>query len=224
MESNVLTPLEQNIITTKSAVQLLISDIKNFKGSAENLKKLNELGRVKIYALRDLIDRLETYAPEQSEEMMKKLCDVVRSEKDQLQSILKDFQKANVESMLCIERSTQEELFAMSNPEELLRRRNIRNQSSLLQQNSEITDDLLTVSRQLAEIVTQSSETLQTLVKSSTNITGIHDELKTSGSIIDQSGKILNKYAQREFTDKILIMFAFAFFLACVAYVIYSRI
>lgn len=62
-----------------------MQDIKNFKGSAENLKKLNELGRVKIYALRDLIDRLETYAPEQSEEMMKKLCDVVRSEKDQLQ-------------------------------------------------------------------------------------------------------------------------------------------
>lgn len=61
-------------------------------------------------------------------------------------------------------------------------------------------------------------------VKSSTNITGIQNELKTTGSIIDQSGKILNKYRQREVTDKFLIFFAFAFFIACVLYVIYSRI
>ena len=65
---------------------------------------------------------------------------------------------------------------------------------------------------------------LSITVRSSTNITGIQEELKNTGTIIDQSGKILNKYQQREFTDKILIIFAFAFFMACVFYVVYCRI
>lgn len=115
MENITPAPLEQNIVNTKLAIKLLINvstlrcfsvswilvrkfvllanntfyfvlqDIKNFNGSAENLKKLNELGRVKIYTLRELIDRLETYSREQPDDAMHKLSEIVKSEKDQLQ-------------------------------------------------------------------------------------------------------------------------------------------
>ena len=44
-------------------------------------------------------------------------------------SAVKDFQKANVESMLGIEKKNHEELFAMSNPEEVLRRRFVSSHS-----------------------------------------------------------------------------------------------
>jgi len=61
-------------------------------------------------------------------------------------------------------------------------------------------------------------------VNSSTNVQGIHDELQTTGSVIIQSGKLLAKYGRREFTDKVLLLFAFIFFLACVLYVLQKRL
>jgi protein transport protein SEC20 len=45
-----------------------------------------------------------------------------------------------------------------------------------------------------------------------------------TGSVIDQSGKLLAKYGRREFTDKVLLLFAFAFFLACVLYIVQKRL
>ncbi|XKL63478.1 hypothetical protein PGB90_005842 [Kerria lacca] len=225
MENLIPTSLERDILNTNLSLKSLINDIKNYRGSIEELQKLNEFGRIKISKLRQLIEGLQIYAHEQTDELLKnELLTLVENEQEQLYCTLKDFQKANVECMLCIGKNNTEELFTISNPEEVLKRRNVRNNVSLLQQNTEITDHMSTVSRQLAEIMKQNSGTLETLVKSSTNITGIQEELKKTGSIIDQSGKILNKYQQREFTDKILIIFAFVFFIACVLYVIYSRI
>jgi len=61
-------------------------------------------------------------------------------------------------------------------------------------------------------------------VNSSTNVQGIHDELQTTGSVITQSGKLLAKYGRREFTDKVLLLFAFIFFLACVFYILQKRL
>lgn len=45
----------------------------------------------------------------------------------------------------------------------------------------------------------------------------------TSG-VISQSGKLLDKYGRRDLTDKILMFFAFAFFLSCVVYIIQKRL
>ncbi|XP_065225503.1 vesicle transport protein SEC20 [Planococcus citri] len=225
MEEIIPPTLKQNLVNTHLAVKSLINDIKTYDGSVEELKKLNEIGRLKLSNLRKYIDDLETYAKEQTNQSMKnEIMQHVSLQKEQLQSSLKDFQKANVECVLSIEKKSTEELFAMSDPEEVLRKRNNRNHSSLLHENSEITDHMSSISRRLAEVIAESSGALETLVRSSTNITGIRDELRSTGSIIDQSGKILNKYQQREFTDKILIIFAFAFFMACVFYVVYCRI
>lgn len=61
-------------------------------------------------------------------------------------------------------------------------------------------------------------------VNSSGNVQGIQDELQTTGSVITQSGKLLAKYGRREFTDKVLLLFAFNFFLACVLYILQKRL
>lgn len=62
------------------------------------------------------------------------------------------------------------------------------------------------------------------LVSSSSNVQRTQDELQDMGGVISQSGKLLSKYGRREFTDKILIFFGFAFFLACSFYVLQKRI
>jgi hypothetical protein len=63
-----------------------------------------------------------------------------------------------------------------------------------------------------------------TVANSSSNVQGTEEELKTTGSVIMQSRKLLDKYGRREFTDKFLLLFAFAFFLACVLYIIQKRL
>lgn len=105
-----------------------------------------------------------------------------------------------------------------------VRQRKKRDKDSLVKMSSNVTDQLLAISRQLAETTKRSAETLDTLVVSSDNVTGTQEELKNTSGIISQSGKLLNKYGRREFTDKILITFAFAFFLLCVLYIVQKRL
>lgn len=134
------------------------------------------------------------------------------------------FKKANIKSMLVIEQSNKEELLKLPNAETALRQRQKRDKESLAKMNSRITDQLMSISRQLAETTQRSADTLDTLVTSSDSVIGTQEELKVTTSTIGQSGKLLNKYGRREFTDKVLMFFAFAFFLACVVYIVQKRL
>lgn len=108
-----------------------------------------------------------------------------------LRRTLRDYQKAYVDCVLSIEKKNKEELFSMSNREKTLKRRGFvsqfrcrismlfnycywsrivyrvrfrtKNNSVLLQQNADITDHMSSVSRQLAEVIKQSTGALETL-------------------------------------------------------------
>lgn len=135
-----------------------------------------------------------------------------------------DFKKANIKSMLAIEKSNKEELLRPANEERELKKRHIRDKSSMAKMTSSVTDQLLSISRQLAETTKRSADTLDTLVTSSDNVIGTQEELKITSGAIGQSGKLLAKYGRREFTDKMLMFFAFAFFIACAVYIVQKRL
>lgn len=61
-------------------------------------------------------------------------------------------------------------------------------------------------------------------MNSSGNVKLTHKELGHTGSVIKQSGELLAKYGRREFTDKLILLFAFGFFIFCVLYVIQKRL
>lgn len=135
------------------------------------------------------------------------------------------FKKANVKSMLAFEKKAKEELLKSNiTGEQALRNRKKRDKESMANMSSQVTDQLLSISRQLAETTERSAKTLETLVISSDNVTGTQEELKVTAGTINQSGKLLAKYGRREFTDKILMFFAFAFFIVCVIYIVKKRI
>lgn len=134
------------------------------------------------------------------------------------------FKKANLKSMLAIEKGAKEELLKPINEETVVRQRQKRDKESLVTLNSNITDQLLSISRQLAETTQRSADTLDALITSSDSVIGTQEELKVTSGVIGQSGKLLAKYGRREFTDKILMFFAFAFFLACVFYIVQKRL
>lgn len=64
------------------------------------------------------------------------------------------FKKANLKSMLAIEKSTKEELFKPKNENEV-RQRNKRDKEAMVKMSSNVTDQLLNISRQLAETTKQ---------------------------------------------------------------------
>ena len=130
-------------------------------------------------------------------------------------------------SQKLITSNTREQLFnSQFETDSTLRQRNTSsvNREILADKSTAITDNLKTVSRLLASQVTQSEQTLQSLIGSSATVTETGEEFKTMGSLIVHSRKLLTKYGRREVTDKVLIILALMFFFACVLYVVTKRL
>ncbi|RZC33573.1 vesicle transport protein SEC20 [Asbolus verrucosus] len=217
----ILETLRKDITEHNLQIRAIIQDINACAGPLTELHGLNSAGRSKISALRKFIDKFGDIAKERKNPVFLK--DVV-SYREQLASTMDAFKKANIKSMLAIEKGTKEELMKPKNEETALRQRQKRDKENLVKMSSNITEQLLSISRQLADTTKRSADTLDTLVTSSDSVIGTQEELKVTSSTISQSGKLLAKYGRREFTDKILMFFAFVFFVACVFYIVQKRL
>ncbi|XP_023027532.1 vesicle transport protein Sec20 [Leptinotarsa decemlineata] len=217
----VLDRLRQNITENSLQLKALIQDINACVGPLVELHVLNSAGRSKISTLRKSLDKFSDIAKESKDpELLKE----VVIQREQLASSMDAFKKANLKSMLSIEKSVKEELLKPTKDESVLRQRQKRDKESLVKMSSNVTDQLLSISKQLADTTQRSAATLETLVTSSDSVTGTQEELKVTSSAIGQSGKLLAKYGRRECTDKILMFFAFGFFIACVFYIVQKRV
>lgn len=192
-------------------------DILIFRGSIQELETLNEAGRGKLSQLRKCIEKLDDWARDENDPQLSKDVDSYR---EQFSRTLQAFRKANISSMLEIEKSDKAELFTMT-PDTELRQ---RTKTSVISQQESVTERMLNISKNLAETTQKSAATLDSLVQSSSTVEDTNDELLNTGGTIQQSGKLLNKYGRRETTDKILLFFAFIFFLACVFYIVQKRL
>ncbi|XP_022918106.1 vesicle transport protein SEC20 [Onthophagus taurus] len=222
MESErfMLKSLRQDITQNHLQLRALIQDIGACAGTLTELQGLNGAGRSKISALRKFIDQFGDIAKEaRNTELLKE----VVSQREQLKKAMDDFKKANIKSMLTIEKNMKEELLKSNNEETNIRHRQKRDKEHLVKVTSSVTDQLMSISRLLADTTKRSAETLDTLVISSDSVTGTQEELKVTAGFIGQSGKLLNKFGRREFTDKILMFIAFTFFIACVLYIVQKR-
>ncbi|XP_044262725.1 vesicle transport protein SEC20 [Tribolium madens] len=217
----VLETLRKDITEHNLQIRAIIQDINACVGPLAELQGLNSAGRSKISALRKFIDKFGDIAKERKNSTFLK--DVV-SYREQLASTMEAFKKANINAMLAIEKGAQEELLKPKTEEMVLRQRQKRDKENLVKMSSNVTEQLLSISRQLADTTKRSADTLDALVTSSDTVIGSQEELKITSSTISQSGKLLAKYGRREFTDKILMFFAFVFFVACVFYIVQKRL
>ncbi|CAH1991637.1 unnamed protein product [Acanthoscelides obtectus] len=182
-----------------------MQDISSCTGPLPALNALNSVGRSKISSLRKSIDRFSDVAKDiKDNELLKELA----LQKEQLASTMDTFKKVNLKAMLSIENAAKEELLRPTKPTELRQRQGPQSRENLT----------------LAETTQRSALTLDTLTASSDNVLGTEEELKVTSGAIGQSGKLLAKYGRREFTDKVLVFFAFIFFLACVLYIMQKRL
>jgi len=219
-----LSTIRECIINTNLSLKSVMQDIYSCDGPIEALMRLNADGRKQINTFRNLIESLELYAQEaESQQERTEVLEEARNQREYLTSNIASFRKANVECMARIHKKSSEQLLE-TNEEEQVRHKLKIDKENLLKQSSTVTNQLLSVSRQLANTSQQSLDTLETLLKSSSTVTNISNEIKNAKGALTQSEKLLNKYGQRETTDKIIIMFAFAFFLCVVAYIVQKRL
>ncbi|XP_050537343.1 vesicle transport protein SEC20 [Daktulosphaira vitifoliae] len=219
-----LSTIRECIVNTNVSLKSVIQDIYLCDGPIESLTRLNDDGRKQINIFRNLIENLELFAQEaESIQERSEVMEEVRNQREYLTSNIASFRKANVECMARIHKKSSDQLFSISK-EEQVRHRLKMDKENLLKQSSTVTDQLLSVSRQLANTSQQSLDSLDILLKSSSTVHNISNEIKNSKGALTQSEKLLNKYGQRETTDKILIIFAFAFFLCVVAYIVHKRL
>ncbi|XP_023305411.2 vesicle transport protein SEC20 [Lucilia cuprina] len=236
IEKYTLQSIRQELIDNNLQAKAIIQDIVSYRGSIHELEALNEAGRAKLAALRKNIDRLNDWARDTGDPALSKEVDTQR---EQFSKVLQAFRKANVATMLEIEKANREELMAITGETDLRQRHNAtdgsgarsgggtatrHNRGSLVSQENNVTEKMLAISRHLSETTQKSAITLETLVASSQNVEATRDELQNTAGTISQSGKLLKKYGRRECTDKMLLFFAFAFFLACVFYIVQKRL
>lgn len=219
-----LQTIRQDLIDNNLQAKAIIQDILNSRTSIAELEELNEAGRAKLSAIRKSIERLDDWARDTADALLAKEVD---NHRDQFSKTLQAFRKANVSTMLEIEKANREELMAITGESELRQRSTARvrhNQGSLVSQENDVTEKMLAISRHLSETTQKSAITLETLVASSQNVEATSDELHNTAGSITMSGKLLKKYGRRECTDKMLLFFAFSLFLACVFYIVQKRL
>ncbi|XP_050345187.1 vesicle transport protein SEC20 [Nymphalis io] len=213
----------QNLATYHFEVKAIIQDILECQDSMETLNELNEKGRAKITLLREELDNLDAHATDMNDQ--KYFLEAV-SQRHLLAGLLKEFKDANICSMFAIERAQRDDLLKAGEGEEVVLRNRKKkvDRDGLLKMSTGVTEQLLSISRQLAATTQRSQDTLDSLVSSSSTVHGTQAELQNTGSTITQSSKLLKKYGRREFTDKVIMFFAFLFFLAVCLYIVQKRL
>jgi len=211
--------------------------------SVFNHKEMTELNteiRRQIEAMRRLLKVLRDLAVTQKDpNLAKMLMNDVENHTDQIVALQTSFKQANMRCISRLDASGRDELFGGGSGAEdskatldssgggtefLRQRRQQMDREEAVRQNSQATDKLAAISRQLAETVERSSVTVGTLVESSETVKETKDEYAGLGSIVGQSRRLITKYARRETTDKVLILFATAFFFAVVFYILRKRV
>lgn len=188
----------------------------------EDMEKLNGDIRSKFDDMRKGIQTLRELARKQeSSQSSVMLKTDANSHEDLMTGCLSSFKKANLACISRLNSKGREQLMS-KNRSDLNSR--LKDKEALVSENSKATEQLRSISRNLAATVQNSARTMDELVVSSTNLNEANEEFKSMGSSISQSRKLITKYARRIMTDRVLIFLAAAFFFAVVFYILRKRV
>ncbi|XP_028450531.1 vesicle transport protein SEC20 isoform X2 [Perca flavescens] len=185
--------------------------------------ELNSQVKQKLNKLRLRIQDLEQMAREQDRETDRLAIQAeTESQRKQMLSNQTAWRKANLACKLAIDNTEKDEL--LHGVENHSTRQRKATKESLVETSSSITENLMSMSRMMAEQVKQSEDTIGTLATSSRTVQETNDEFKSMTGTIHLGRKLILKYNRRELTDKLLIFLALALFLATVLYILKKRI
>lgn len=221
--------IKQDIVKCDIVLKGCLQNIREHDGEESELNALAALVRSKTNQMRSLLATLRTLAQEQRRGEGH---DAALQEVSELEAALHrthtSLRTALARAQLALTEREKSELLLYSSdtgrPAVEGGARPRMGKELALKQSSQLTDDLLTVTRMIQDNTDKSAKTLDKLVESSDTIGGTREELKTMGSVINQAHKVLSKYGRRENTDKLLIFLGVVFFAACCLVVIRNRL
>uniref|UniRef100_A0A4W5NQ48 BCL2 interacting protein 1 n=1 Tax=Hucho hucho TaxID=62062 RepID=A0A4W5NQ48_9TELE len=211
----------QEIIKYDLEIKALIQDIRECPGPQSVLMDFNSKVKEKLNQLRLRIQNMEQMAKEQDRETDKQaILGETESHRRQNLSNQTAWRKANLACKLSIDNLEKDQLL---NGGDSVRQRKATKES-LVQTSGDITESLMSISRMMAQSVSQSEETIGTLATSSRTVLETDEEFKSMTGTIHFGRKLISKYNRRELTDKLLIFLAVALFLATVLYILKKRL
>uniref|UniRef100_A0A3P8SVM4 BCL2 interacting protein 1 n=1 Tax=Amphiprion percula TaxID=161767 RepID=A0A3P8SVM4_AMPPE len=213
---------EQEILKYDLEIKALIQDIIECTGPQSKLTEMNADVKKSFHNLRQRIQDFEQMALEQDRESDKQaLLSLVEGHRKQMSSNQTAWRKANLASKLSIDNMEKQALLSRS---DIAVRQRKMTKEGLAQTTSDITENLMNISRMMAQQVQQSEESITSLATSSRTIQETNEEFKTMTGTIQLGRKLITKYNRRELTDKLLIFLALALFLATVLYILKKRL
>ncbi|XP_012725566.2 vesicle transport protein SEC20 isoform X3 [Fundulus heteroclitus] len=175
-----------------------------------------------FHSLRSRIHDFERIAMEQDKESDKQaLLDQVEGHRKQMLSNQTAWRKANLASKLSVDKMEKQ---ALLNGSDGAARQRKMTKEGLARNAGDITENLMSISRMMAQQVQQSEDTVTTLATSSRTVQETNEEFKAMTGTIQLGRKLITKYNRRELTDKLLIFLALALFFATVLYILKKRL
>ncbi|XP_034034018.1 vesicle transport protein SEC20 isoform X2 [Thalassophryne amazonica] len=213
----------QEIVKYDLEIKALVQDIRDCTGPHSELTQLNSQVKQAFNKLRLRIQDLEQMAREQDRDSdMQSILAETERQRRQMLSNQTAWRKANLACKLAIDNMEKDEL--LRGGESLNARHRKATKESLVETSSNITKNLMSVSRLMAEQVKQSEDTISTLATSSRTVQETNEEFKAITGTIHLGRKLILKYNRRELTDKLLIFLALALFLSTVLYILKKRL
>ncbi|KAI1305965.1 Vesicle transport protein SEC20 [Halotydeus destructor] len=228
MDHQKFKDVQKRLAECDIAVKAYIHEVYKCDSSFEDLEDINRELAKTIHDHKLAINELENLLWHSKKQVEKDvLSSILEAAKSQLESNYGALRKANNAARSSIEDHCRKNLLSLASEPDTessrTRKRNVA-KDSMAKKASNITDDLLGISRMMSNQVSQSEQALTALIGSSATITETNEEFKMMGNLLSQSRKLLFKYGRREITDKVLIFLALAFFYGCVLYVITKRL
>uniref|UniRef100_A0A2M4ANJ1 Putative vesicle transport protein sec20 n=1 Tax=Anopheles triannulatus TaxID=58253 RepID=A0A2M4ANJ1_9DIPT len=224
-----LTAIRQELVDNHLQAKAIIQDTLAFRGTLAGMNVLNEAGREKLANLRKGIERLDLMAHDHGD---KALHDEVEGQRKLYQDTLQEFRRANISTMLEIEKANKVELFQLSPDASEMRQRAgkgnrtsmLNRSASQLMQHKNVTERMLSITQQLHDTTQRSAANLETLMHTSAVVEATRDELHSTSGSIRHSKMLLEKYSRRDLTDFILTAIGVLLFFASVMYVLWRRL
>ena len=173
--------------------------------SYEEMEKLNGDIRGKFDLMRKEIQSLRELAKKQVNPQSSVMLKTdANNHEDQMTGSLLAFKKANIACISVLNSKGRESLLGRKSKRSDLDSKQ-KDKEEMVSENSKATEQLRSISRNLAQTVQNSSRTMEELVVQSKTISEANDEFKSMGSVISQSRKLITKYGRRIMTDRVLI-------------------
>ncbi|KAL3045117.1 vesicle transport protein SEC20-like [Trematomus bernacchii] len=213
---------EQEILKYDLEIKALIQDLNECTGPESKLTVLNADVKKSFHNLRLRIQDFEEMAMEQDKESEKQaLISQVEGHRKQMLSNQTGWRKANLASKLSIDKMEKQAL--LYGADSAVRERKMTKEG-LAHTTSDITENLMSISRMMAQQVQQSEETITSLATSSRTVAETNGEFRSMTGTIQLGRKLITKYNRRELTDKLLIFLALALFLSTILYILKKRL